>query len=126
MKTTPEQVGKHIQALREHKKMTLRQLADVIQVNYTALNKIENGAQRLDMDTLAKLVDYFEVKADYFLIANMKLEDSIIEKDSDPKQSYKGAFIKVMNGYLAAKEQPFAKNPLGNLLFSPLMSLDTY
>lgn len=123
MKTTPEQMGKHIQALREHKKMTLRQLADAIQVNYTALNKIENGAQRLDMDTLAKLVDYFEVKADYFLNTNMKLEDSFVKKDSDHKQLYRGAFIKIMDGYLAAKEQPFAKNPLGNFVRNEMVEI---
>jgi len=111
---TLERVAQQVKNLRESRKVNLRDLAKEIKINYTALNKIENGSQRLDMETLAKLVDYFNVTADYFLTPSMKLDD--VKESANITQSYRSLFIRVLEEYLSEKEKPFKDNQLGQFV----------
>jgi len=121
MEITNEQVGKQVKNLREYRKMNLRDLAQEINVNYTALNKIENGAQKLDMETLAKLVHYFEVPADYFIVSSMKIEQSLSNKKTT--LFYREAFKRVLNEYSQEKTQPLKNNPLANFVRNDLVEI---
>lgn len=121
MEITNEQVGKQVKNLREYRKMNLRDLAQEINVNYTALNKIENGAQKLDMETLAKLVDYFDVPADYFIVSSMKIEQSLSNKKTT--LFYREAFKRVLNEYSQEKTQPLKNNPLANFVRNDLVEI---
>lgn len=115
------QPGERLKSLRENRKVNLRELADKIQTNYTALNKIENGLQRLDMDTLVKLVDYFGVPADYFINPTLKLDDlNVMNFNSE---NLAQAFGRLLNEYLNEKNNSFKNNDLGRFVRNELVEI---
>lgn len=120
MEITSEQVGRKVKNLREYRKVNLRELAHEINVNYTALNKIENGTQKLDMETLSKLVFYFDVSAEYFLDSSMKIEQSLSKKSPS---YYREAFKRVLNDYLLEKTKPLKNNSLANFVRNELVEI---
>ncbi|MFJ7890013.1 MrcB family domain-containing protein [Lysinibacillus xylanilyticus] len=121
--------GEKLKELRESRKVDLRDLARVIKVDHTVLHKIEDGAQRPDMETLEKVVDYFDVPADYFINQTLKLEDLKIMNFEQGDLSH--AFKRVLDEYLDEKEKSFKGNDLGNFvrndfvkILNETMSLD--
>ncbi|MFA1739358.1 MrcB family domain-containing protein [Lysinibacillus fusiformis] len=121
MGNTMIQPGERLKSLRENRKVNLRELADKIQTNYTALNKIENGLQRLDMDTLVKLVDYFGVPADYFINPTLKLDDlNVVNFISE---NLAQAFGRILTEYLIEKNNSFKNNELGRFVRNELVEI---
>ncbi|MEY9975687.1 MrcB family domain-containing protein [Lysinibacillus sp. RC79] len=121
--------GEKLKKLRESRKVNLRDLAGVIKVDHTVLNKIENGAQSPDMETLEKVVDYFGVPADYFINPTLKLQDANIMNFS--QGDLLNAFKRVLDEYLEEKEKSFKGNDLGHFvrndfveILNETMSLD--
>ncbi len=121
MGNTMIQPGERLKSLRENRKVNLRELADKIQANYTALNKIENGLQRLDMDTLVKLVDYFGVPADYFINPTLKLEDLNVVNFAN--ENLAQAFDRILNEYIIEKNNSFKNNELGRFVRNELVEI---
>lgn len=123
------QVGEKLRNLRESRKINLRDLARDIKVNHTALNKIENGTQRLDMETLSKIVAYFSVPADYFINPSLKLEDVNVMNFAIGNLNV--AFKRLLDEYLIEKGKSFKGNELGHFvrnefveILNETMSLD--
>lgn len=56
-----------LKLLRKSKNMTLRELADVLDMNFATLSHYELGRRQADYDTLIKISDYFDVSLDYLL-----------------------------------------------------------
>lgn len=121
MNITNEQVGNQVKNLREYRKVNLRELARGIKVNHTALNKIENGTQKLDMETLGKLVNYFGVTADYFLSPDQKIEGAV--KTQVTTSRYRAGFKRVLDEYLSAKSSSLKNNELGQFVRSELVEI---
>lgn len=115
------QPGERLKSLRENRKVNLRELASKIKVNYTALNKIENGLQRLDLDTLSKLVNYFGVPADYFINPTLKLEN--LDVMNFANENLSEAFERILNEYLTEKGNPFKGNGLGRFVRNELVEI---
>ena len=58
---------KRIRDLRKRKKLTMKQLGQVIGVAESTISLYESGKRQPDNDTLQKFADYFDVSVDYLL-----------------------------------------------------------
>jgi len=56
-----------LKELREEKGLSQIQLAKILGVRNTAISNWEVGIRQLDIDTIVKLCDIFDVTTDYFL-----------------------------------------------------------
>lgn len=57
----------NLKKLREEKKITLRELAEKVNINYTALSRIETGNRNLNDEDIKILCKFFHVTSDYLL-----------------------------------------------------------
>ena len=58
---------KNLKKLREERKLTQKQLAEVILVSQQSINKYENHGVEPDIATVIRLADYFSVSVDYLI-----------------------------------------------------------
>ena len=56
-----------IKELRQHKGLSQKQLADMLNVHQTAVSQRENGRTSPDMEILKRIAGLFEVSTDYLL-----------------------------------------------------------
>ena len=59
--------GTKLRILRERRGFTLRQLAELLGVHYTHLNKIELGQKRPSTDLVLKVAQVFDVTTDQLM-----------------------------------------------------------
>ncbi|WP_411954772.1 MrcB family domain-containing protein [Alkalibacillus sp. S2W] len=107
--TTNEQnliVGKNIKDLREAKGVSLRSLAEELNISYTSLSKVETGEQIIDLDILLIITNYFGVS-----IKNL-VNSQISGKETESYQINE-AFHFILHNYLKAKEEPFSEHKMG-------------
>jgi transcriptional regulator with XRE-family HTH domain len=64
-----ESFGSRLKKARKEKKLTLRQLADLISVKYSSISEWENDHHRPDLDTLEKLAKTLDVEVSLLLSA---------------------------------------------------------
>ena len=57
MNTYSKICGEQIKKLREYKRLSLRQLADISDISYTAIRNYENGERSMDLDQLVMLCE---------------------------------------------------------------------
>ncbi len=69
---------RNLKKLRNKKKISQQQLADIIGVSQQSINKYENHSVEPDIETLIKLSEFFQTSVDY-LIGHTEV-DHIIEK----------------------------------------------
>lgn len=60
-----------IKAKRKEKGFSQQKLADMLDMHLTHLSRIENGHLQPSLDIIKKLIDIFEVSADYLLNDDM-------------------------------------------------------
>lgn len=60
-------LGSKIKELRKRKGLSLRELGEEINMNYSHLSRLENGQKIPSLETIELLADYFGVKASHFL-----------------------------------------------------------
>lgn len=111
--------GERLKILRERNEVQLREVADEIQCNYTYLNNIENGSQILDIETLVKIAEYFNVPATYFVNSKIKLED-LNNRDVDDDFLSK-SFKRILQEYLIEKGNSLKNNSLGKFIRNGLV-----
>lgn len=109
---TTNSVGEAIRSYRESSGLTLRQFAEILDVPFTSLSKMEVGDQRVDSEILIKVADYFNVSLDQML--NRSLEST----DNDPNPGNASITIRdvlenIMMRYLSAKNDDFKEHPVG-------------
>lgn len=56
-----------LRELRNEKKLSLRELADELDMSFVTIGQYETGKRQPDNDTLVKLATYFSVSTDYLL-----------------------------------------------------------
>lgn len=61
-----KEIGAKIRALREEKKLTLREFGNALDLDYSHLGRIERGKSAPSMKVLQKIADYFEVEVSSF------------------------------------------------------------
>ncbi|WP_432407675.1 helix-turn-helix domain-containing protein [Wukongibacter sp. M2B1] len=59
--------GKRLKTLREKLNLTRDELADKINISYSAVSKYETNSRFPDQEMLKKIADYFNVSIDYLL-----------------------------------------------------------
>lgn len=57
MNTYSKICGEQIKKLREYRRFSLRQLADISNISYTAIRNYELGERAMDIDQLVKLCE---------------------------------------------------------------------
>lgn len=59
-------IGDRIKELRIDRGMTLKELGEAVQFNYSNLSKIERGSRKPAIDFLEDLSNYFDIDISYF------------------------------------------------------------
>jgi transcriptional regulator with XRE-family HTH domain len=73
--------GQRIKELRETKKITQEQLAELIGVETNTLSRIENGINFTTFDNLKKLADFLDVEIkDLFEFKHQRSKEELIEE----------------------------------------------
>lgn len=60
-------LSEKVKILRKKKGISQQQLADLLDIHLTNLNRLEKGHSQPSIDVIKKLVNIFEVSADYLL-----------------------------------------------------------
>ncbi|WP_078545732.1 helix-turn-helix domain-containing protein [Litchfieldia alkalitelluris] len=94
-----EILGKRIKKLRTTKGMTLKELGEAIDFNYSNLSKIERGQRKPTIEVLECLASYFNIHISYFfgeernVVSHQKLDpewilltDEMKKKNITPKE----------------------------------------
>ena len=55
-----------LKELRQEKRLTIRDLADKVNIEYSALSRFETSQTSLPMNKVISLITYFDVTLDYF------------------------------------------------------------
>lgn len=63
-----------LKELREAKGLTLRELADALEMDYSTFGHIERGRREFSVDSLQRACDYFGVSTDYMLMRTNNAE----------------------------------------------------
>lgn len=121
MNNETNEVGMKVQKLREYHSISLRDLAQAIGVRHVMLNKIENGTQRLDLETLTKLANHFSISAEYFVNPHVSIAQAT-KKVSEPS-SCVTAFKQILENYPTEKEKSFKDNSLADFLRNDLVKI---
>jgi transcriptional regulator with XRE-family HTH domain len=74
-------IGDRIKELRIENGMTLKELGEAIQFNYSNLSKIERGSRKPAIDFLEDLSNYFDIDISYFF-SDQKLSTN--QEQPDP------------------------------------------
>ncbi|MDP5276172.1 MrcB family domain-containing protein [Chengkuizengella axinellae] len=110
-------VGGNIRSLRESKGISLRRLSYELFISYPTLSRMENGDQKIDMDFLVKIADYFGVTVNH-LISREDIEGSATNQfGSTEKVEDLSAFEKlkyILDNYLQAKQEVFKGHFMGD------------
>lgn len=64
-----ETVGEKLRQLREQKKLPLRKVAALIDIDIAILSKMERGERRLSKEVVLKLADIYNYNADELLVS---------------------------------------------------------
>ena len=59
--------GKRLAALRKFNRLERKDLAEMLNISYSALSNYENNLRFPDQEILIKIADYFDVSIDYLL-----------------------------------------------------------
>ncbi|WP_214776036.1 DUF3578 domain-containing protein [Exiguobacterium sp. s37] len=121
MDSETNEVGMKVQKLREYYSINLRDLAQAIGVRHVMLNKIENGTQRLDLETLTKLSNHFSVSAEYFVNPNLSIPQAT--KNVNEPSSCVTAFKRILDNYSTEKEKPLKDNSFAEFVRNDVVKI---
>ncbi|GLI82358.1 hypothetical protein ANABIO32_00440 [Rossellomorea marisflavi] len=68
-------IGERFKQLRTEKRMSMRELADSLDVSHAQVSKVEAGKITPSVDFLNKAADYFNVSISYFFMEKIELMD---------------------------------------------------
>ena len=78
-------LGAKVRALRKQRSLTLREVADVVGVHYTHIQKIEAGRKRPSSDVILKFAQLFGVIADQLMRDDLDATGSGDGGEAQPK-----------------------------------------
>ncbi|WP_251664931.1 MrcB family domain-containing protein [Niallia taxi] len=109
-----ENIGSVIRFYRESNGMTLRELADVLNIPFTSLSKMESGDQRIDSEFLVRVADYFGVSIDKMLNRSLENARDSHQIQSESEIGIREALKYILENYNRAKTAPLKNNEMGN------------
>lgn len=74
-----KQIGSRIKELRREKGMTLKELGNAIDFNYSNLSKIERGDRKPTLELLESLAEYFDKDVSFFFGTREDIPEEIQE-----------------------------------------------
>jgi len=101
---------KMLKELREQRKITQQQLADLLQIPRTTLAHYESGRNEMSYDLLCRSADYFNVSVDFLLGREQLFSDArvpypeIIELYNQMSDSEKQILLGYARGMLAVRK----------------------
>ncbi|MCD7033133.1 helix-turn-helix domain-containing protein [Metabacillus sp. GX 13764] len=78
-------IGERIKKLRIQHNMTLKELGEAVDFNYSNLSKIERGIRKPHIDFLQKVADFYGIEMAYFFTDPLEREK---QADSKGKKYY--------------------------------------
>lgn len=75
-----DKVGGRIKQLRNKRNLTLQELGEKINFNYSNLSKIERGERKPTLELLEQLADFFDVKVAYFFGEEQPLPRELVDR----------------------------------------------
>ncbi len=82
---------KNLRMIRKAHHMTMKELADKIDVSESAISQYENGKRQPSYETLIKLTRIFEVSSDYLLGIEAESSEPMSAKERQILEAYKMA-----------------------------------
>lgn len=76
-----------LRELRRERKLSLRQLGELVNIDYSEISKMERGERGLNDQTLIAFADFFQVSTDYILGRTDKRPEAI-----KPKEIFKSPY----------------------------------
>ena len=76
-------IGERIKELRIEKNMTLKELGEEINFNYSNLSKIERGLRKPTLEFLESISTYYKIDISYFFRSNTKVPNHLPIKDCE-------------------------------------------
>jgi HTH-type transcriptional regulator, competence development regulator len=76
-----ETIGKKLRQIREEKKLPLRKVAALLDIDIAILSKMERGERRITKEVVLKLADIYNYNADELLV--VFLSDKILYEIQD-------------------------------------------
>lgn len=79
-------MSNNLKKLRRERKLTLRELGNKLNIDFSHLGRLENNLVKMSTDTLETLADFYDVSTDYLLertterLANKGMTPEQIEK----------------------------------------------
>ena len=71
--------GKLLKSLRNEKRVSIKQLAAEVGLNYTYISKLENSKVNPSSKVISKFSDYFNYSSDELMLAADKIPKDILE-----------------------------------------------
>lgn len=71
-------IGERIRELREFKDLSAKDLCSFIGINTSTYSKLENDKKSIDVEELKKLINFYDISADYILGTNNVQEDIVM------------------------------------------------
>ncbi|MGL4875142.1 MAG: helix-turn-helix domain-containing protein [Clostridium sp.] len=105
----------NLKKLRKEKKLTQKQLGDLLFIDDTSISKYENAKAMPENELLQKIADFFEVSIDYLLGRTEDKNNSVIQGDYNGKNISIEIKGKTVN--LSAEEIQELINALGAVGF---------
>ncbi|SEO09000.1 5-methylcytosine-specific restriction enzyme A [Terribacillus saccharophilus] len=113
MAITRESVGTVIRSYRESRGLTLRSLAEKLDVPFTSLSKMESGDQKVDSTFLVSVADYFDVSIDTMLNRTTNPVENEHHKKEN-KLDIQATLKHVLDTYQEAKYEMLKDHEIGN------------
>lgn len=81
-------LGERLKQLRQNKNLLQKDVADYLNISKSAYGYYEQGRNEMDILTLVKLADLFDVSIDY-LVGNKKEPDHLTDEERDILSLYR-------------------------------------
>ena len=93
-------IGKKIRLLRKSKGLKQEYLAEKLNITINAISQYETGKRNVDIDTIKKISELFDVPTDYLIEDDISLDDikvkagGEVKSGSQPSINYTMALLK--------------------------------
>ena len=92
-------ISEQLSKIRKLHKLTMKEVAEAIDMSLSAYQKYENGTRDVSTDTLSKLADFYHVTTDYLLGRETTAPDPL--NDLSVQFNMSALEKKILDNYLA-------------------------
>lgn len=104
-------IGKSLKSLRNARKLTQQQAADLMGISRSTISNYEIDRRRPSLSELEKFAEFYGVGLDYFCVASrdeifdiLARAKTVFENNSIPKEKKDDLYFELMKLYVKVKE----------------------